>query len=108
MKAKVFAALIVTVSLPQIAEAGTWCYCLAPSHAESTVYMSQVFATETPVNRAESAFGSLLAQSAFRYDDVQCPLSDNESSALAMQRQAIAYNRDLGNRIVNLPWRQRP
>jgi hypothetical protein len=108
MKAKVFAALVLTVTLPQIAAAGTWCYCLAPSHAENTVYMSPVFATDAPVSRAESAFGSLLAQSAFHYDDVQCPLSDDESAALAMQRQAIGYNRDLGNRIVNLPWRPRP
>jgi hypothetical protein len=107
MITKVLAALAVVISLPQIATAGEWRYCLAPSHSENTVYMSPVFPTDLPMGSAESDFGSVLQRARYHYDDVQCPLSDNETSALAMQRQTIDYNRQLGNRIVDLPWRPR-
>ena len=98
-------ALALTVSIPQMAQAGDWRYCLAPSHAEHKIYMSPPFSATTPMDDAESQFGRLLSRSGVRFDDVQCPRSDNETAALTMQQHAVVINRELGNEIINMRWK---
>jgi hypothetical protein len=97
--------LALTVLLPQMAQAGDWRYCLAPSHAEHKIYVSPPFPASVPMDDAESQFGRLLSRSGLSFDDVQCPRSDNETAALTMQQHAIVTNRELGNEIINLRWK---
>ena len=98
-------ALALTLLLPQIAAAEDWRYCLAPSHADHKLYMSMPFAATMSMDAAESQFGRVLTRSGLRYDDVQCPQSDSESGAVAMQRHAISINRELGIQVINMPWK---
>jgi len=103
--ARILAGLFVASVIPHCVLAADWTYCIAPSHAEHKLYMSPIFATDGPVSSAESAFGYVLDQSNFRHDDVQCPRSDDESSAVNMQQQTISFNHKAGNTIVNLRWK---
>jgi hypothetical protein len=98
-------ALALTVLLPQIAAAEDWRYCLAPSHAEHKIYISTPFPATMSMDAAESQFGRALTRSGFRYDDVQCPQSDSESSALAMQRHAVGMNHELGIQVIDTHWK---
>jgi hypothetical protein len=98
-------ALLLTVLIPQIATAEEWRYCLAPSHADHKVYMSMPFAATMSMDSAESQFGRTLTRSGLHYDDVQCPQSDSESSAVTMQRHAVSMNREIGIQVINMPWR---
>jgi hypothetical protein len=98
-------ALALTVSLPQIAMADGWRYCLAPFHAEHKIYMSLPFPATIAMDAAESQFGRALIRSGVRYDDVQCPLSDSEAGALSMQRHAVSVNHELGIQVINMHWR---
>jgi hypothetical protein len=102
---RVLLALALTVVLPQIAAAEDWRYCLAPSHAEHKIYVSMPFATTMAMDAAESQFGRALTGSGLRYDDVQCPQSDSESGALAMQRHAIGMNHELGIQVIDTRWK---
>jgi len=92
------------VLLSRIASAQEWRYCLAPSHAEHKIYISMPFAATMSMDAAESQFGRVLTRSGLRYDDVQCPQSDSESGALAMQRHAIGINHELGIQVINTRW----
>jgi hypothetical protein len=92
----------VTILIPQIAWADDWRYCLAPSEADHKIYMTPPFAESQAMGDAEQNFRRTLSWSGLTYDVVQCPLSDSESSALAAQKQAINYNRKLGNQIVGI------
>jgi hypothetical protein len=98
-------ALALILLLPQIAAAEDWRYCLAPSHAEHKIYISMPFPATMSMDAAESQFGRALTRSGWRYDDVQCPQSDSESSALAMQRHAIGINHELGLQIIDTRWK---
>jgi len=98
-------ALALTILLPQIAAAEDWRYCLAPSHADQKIYVSMPFPATIAMDAAESQFGRLLFRLGLRYDDVQCPLSDSESGALAMQRHAISVNHEVGIQVINMPWK---
>ena len=98
-------ALALTLLLPQIAAAEDWRYCLAPSHADHKLYMSMPFAATIAMDAAETQFGRALFRMGLRYDDVQCPQSDSESGAAAMQRHAIGINRELGIQVINMPWK---
>jgi hypothetical protein len=97
--------LTLTFLLPQIAVAEDWRYCLAPFNAEHKIYMSLPFPATIAMDAAESQFGRALTRSGVRYDDVQCPLSDSESGALAMQRHAVSVNHELGIQVINLHWK---
>jgi hypothetical protein len=103
MRALIALALIMV--LPQIAAAEDWRYCLAPSHAEHKIYMSMPFPATMSMDAVESQFGRALTHAGWRYDDVQCPQSDSESNALAMQRHAIGINHELGIQIIDTRWR---
>jgi hypothetical protein len=98
-------ALALIMSIPQMAFAGDWRYCLAPSHAERKIYISQPFAATVSMDDAESQFGRILSHMGLRFDDVQCPRSGDETGILTMQQHAIAVNRELGNAVIDLPWR---
>jgi len=98
-------AFALTVLLPAIAVAEDWHYCLAPSHAEHKIYMSVPFQAAISMDAAESQFGRVLTRMGLRYDDVQCPHSDDESAAIAMQRHAIGVNRELGIQVINTHWK---
>jgi len=102
---RVLLGLALTALLSQTALAEDWRYCLAPSHAEHKIYISSPFPAIVSMDDAESQFGRTLSRSGYRFDDVQCPRSDDESGALTMREHAIAMNRDLGNQVVDLRWR---
>lgn len=97
--------LALTALLSRTALAADWRYCLAPSHAEHKIYISPPFPATMSMDDAESRFGRTLSRSGRRFDDVQCPRSDGETGALAMQQHAITVNRELGNEIINLRWK---
>jgi hypothetical protein len=98
-------ALTLIVLIPRIAMADGWRYCLAPFHAEHKIYMSSPFPATIAMDAAESQFGRELTRSGVRYDDVQCPLSESESGALAMQRHAVSVNHELGIQVINMHWK---
>lgn len=98
-------ALALMLSIPQMAFAGDWRYCLAPAHAEHKIYISPPFPATMAMDDAESQFGRRLAASGLRFDDVQCPRSDDETAALTMQQHAIVINRELGIAIINMRWK---
>jgi hypothetical protein len=102
---RLFLVLALTFAVPQWASAADWRYCLAPSHTEHKVYMTPPFAASIALDDAESELAHTLSQSGLRYDDVQCPRSDDESSVLDMQQHAVSVNRQLGNQIINLHWK---
>jgi len=98
-------AMTFTLLIPQIALAADWRYCLAPSHSEHKTYVTPAFRTTMPMDEAETQFASSLHRSGLRYDDVQCPRSDDEPSIIIMQDHAITVNHELGNEIINLRWK---
>jgi hypothetical protein len=98
-------ALALLLAISQAAFASDWRYCLAPSHAARKVYVSPPFPAPMPMDDAESQFGRRLAARGLRFDDVQCPRSDDETAALTMQQHAIVINRELGNEVINLRWK---
>lgn len=100
-------ALALTAVLSQSALAQDWRYCLAPSHAQRKIYISPPFPATISMDDAESQFGRTLAASGFHFDDVQCPRSDGQTGSLTMQQHAITVNRELGNEVINLPWKPR-
>jgi hypothetical protein len=101
---RIAAALILAITAPQIASANEWLYCIAPSHAEQKLYMSPVFEADGPASVAESEFAAVLKQSFLHYNDVQCPRSDDQLSAIRMQLYTIKFNQNLGVQIVSLSW----
>jgi hypothetical protein len=107
LRALLAPALLAITLLPQKALAGDWRYCLAPSHAERKIYMSPPFPATLSMDDAESQFGAVLSAAGLHFDDVQCPRSDGETGALTMQQHAIAINRELGNKIINMTWKPR-
>lgn len=102
---RVLLGLALTALLSQTALADDWRYCLAPSHAEHKIYISRPFLATVSMDDAESQFGRTLSRMGLRFDDVQCPRSDDETGVLTMQQHAIAVNREQGNQIIDLPWR---
>ena len=108
MIVRIIPALMLTIISPQIATASEWLYCIAPSYTERKLYMSPVFATNSPGNSVESAFATVLDQSFLRYNDIQCPKSKDEFSAMEMQQQTVKFNQSVGNTIINLRWKPKP
>jgi hypothetical protein len=98
-------ALAFTLLVPQIAWAGDWRYCLAPSEADHKIYITAPFGGSQAMGDAEFQFRRSLSWSGLVYDVVQCPRSDDESTAQAAEQQAIEYNRRLGNQVVAMKWK---
>jgi hypothetical protein len=105
MRVLLASALVATTLLPRSALAADWRYCLAPSHAERKIYISSPFPATVSMDDAESQFGQVLSRMSMRFDDVQCPRADDEAGAQTMQQHAIQVNSEMGNQIVELPWR---
>jgi hypothetical protein len=68
--------------------------------------MSSVFEADGPASAAESEFAAVLKQSFLHYNDVQCPRSDDQLSAMQMQVQTIRFNQNIGVQIINLGWKR--
>ncbi len=101
---RALASFALTIALPQIALAGDWQYCLAPSHSENKIYISTPFPADVTLNSAETAFDRMLSQARLRHDEVQCPRADDEPSITMMRQQAFGFNRGAGSAIINLRW----
>lgn len=91
--------------VPQAASAADWRYCLAPFHSEHKVYVTPPFLATVAMDEAEAQFAQTLNHSGLRYDDVQCPRSDDQASMQAMEQHAIDINRQLGHQIVTIRWK---
>ncbi len=89
----------------QAAQAQDWRYCLSPQHAEHKVYMSEPFATSKSMDRLQDEFAAALARAGLRHGAVQCPRGDEQSIQM-MRSQAVRFNRDSGNAVVEFDrWR---
>jgi hypothetical protein len=81
------------------ARAQDWRYCLAPQRAEHKVYVSTPFPTTKSMERLQDEFASALARAGVHHSAVQCPRGD-EQSIETMRQQAMRFNRDSGNAVV--------
>jgi hypothetical protein len=84
--------------------AGDWRYCLAPSQTDHKIYISAPFSVSADRDHSESSFDDALAQRRLRHDDVQCPHSNDEASAVVDKQHAIDFNRRSGNQVIDLHW----
>lgn len=95
------AALVV-----QAAQAEEWRYCLAPQRSEHKVYMSEPFAAAKSMERLQDEFAAALVRAGLRHGAVQCPRAADEQSIEVMRAQAVRFNRDSGNTVVEFDrWR---
>jgi purine nucleoside permease len=92
------------IAVLQTASAAEWRYCLAPSNDDHKVYFSGAFTNSADAWITDSAFEQVLIHAGLRYDDVQCPRADDENAILAMLRDAVAYNRTNGRKIIYVRW----
>lgn len=104
MPRRTLAVLILLIASPRLALATGWGYCLAPSHAQHRVYISQPFPLHGRFFEPDPEFAQMLREDRVAHDDVQCPLTKSEARTVVMRHQAIHYNREAGNTIVRLKW----
>ncbi|ABD88347.1 hypothetical protein [Rhodopseudomonas palustris] len=97
-------AVALAVAATGPACANDWRYCLASSDAEHKAYVSAPFSTNADIAGAEASFRARLKRSHLENYTVQCPRSQDEASLLAMQRHAISFNAQYGNRTTVLDW----
>jgi hypothetical protein len=95
--------ILVMVSASS-ASAGDWRYCLAPSQTDHKIYISAPFSVSAERDESESSFDDALARLHLRHDDVQCPHSNDEASAVVDKQYAIEFNRRSGNQVIDLHW----
>jgi hypothetical protein len=81
------------------ARAEDWRYCLATLNSEHKVYMSETFPTAKSMERLQDEFADALSRAGIRHGAVQCPRGD-EQSIVVMRGQAVRFNHDSGNTIV--------
>jgi len=105
MFTKTLTGIVLMAVVSQTALAADWQYCLAPSHTEHKVYLSEPFPSRGAWGSPDSDLDRILNQSGVTHDDVQCPRADDESSIVVMRQEAISFNRMAGNAIVNLNWK---
>ena len=105
MFAKTIAGLVLTAAASQTALAADWRYCLAPSHTDHKVYISEPFPSSGAWSAPDSALDRMLNQSGMRHDVIQCPRADDEASVVVMRQGAIDFNRKVGNEIVDFNWK---
>jgi hypothetical protein len=86
------------------AHASDWRYCIAPSPAQHTIYMSALFPSDETMETTEAEFGQVLDRAMLQHESVQCPRGEVDTIA-GMKQQAIKYNEVSGNKIVQLNWR---
>ena len=85
------------------ASAVTWSFCIAPADGQNRIYISSPF--QSVDERAERQFDEALWSRQLTHDSVQCPLADNEPSAIIMHQHAIDVNREWRRKIIELNWR---
>jgi hypothetical protein len=97
--------LVVLIGIFDVrsALADEWRYCLASSRAQNTTYMSSAFLADESMKGLEVDFGRVLDHVHVQYDSVQCLRGDTRSIS-TIRLQAIRYNRDSGNTVVELDW----
>jgi hypothetical protein len=105
MFTKTLAGLAFWVAATQSASAADWQYCLAPSHTEHKVYLSQPFPSGAAGGSPDSVLDRKLSQSGIMHDVVQCPRADDKRSIEVMRQEAISFNHIAGNEVVNLDWK---
>jgi hypothetical protein len=105
MFAKTLASLALMAAVSQAAMAADWQYCLAPSHADHKVYISEPFPSSRVWGKSDGVLDRALDQSGMRHDVVQCPRADDKSTIEIMRQKAISFNQMTGNEIVNLKWK---
>ncbi len=98
------AVLAASVLHGSAAQASDWRYCIAPSPAQHTIYMSLPFPADDAMETIESEFGQALDHALLAHDSVQCPRGDADAIA-GMKQHAIEYNEASGNEVVQLNWR---
>ena len=105
--AKILTGFVLMMAMTQAALAVDWQYCLAPSHSEHKVYMSEIFLQREGLGSADSAFEKVLNQIGLHYDDIQCPRADDERSIVIMRQYAIRLNQEQGSKVIQLPLERR-
>jgi hypothetical protein len=99
----ILAAVLIAPVGARPASAAEWRYCIAAVPAQHKIYMSAAFPTDTAMETLEAAFSQALDRAQIQHDSVQCPRGDQQSIA-AMKLQAIKFNRDSGNKVVEFNW----
>ncbi|MBI1202798.1 MAG: hypothetical protein GC182_09835 [Rhodopseudomonas sp.] len=92
-------ALSAAAGLSRAASGTEWQYCLAPSHADNKVYISQPFASDD-LGFGDGQFRKALNRGGVSVDDIQCPRAETADAIAAMRRYAITFNRDSGNAVI--------
>ena len=81
-----------------------WTFCVASSGDGSEVWISEVFPTEGPRERFETAFKSAVAKLGSPGADTQCPLPrEDRTVAMNAQIDAEAFNRRMGASLHAVP-----
>ncbi len=93
------AALVagLVLSLPGIAQAAGWQYCLGVSNADRRIYMGPI---GTEQSGADPLFADAIARAGIKVDEVQCPRADTHAAMEEMQRYAQQFNRNRGMVVV--------
>jgi hypothetical protein len=86
------------------ARASDWRYCIAPSPAQHTIYMSALFPSDEAMETTEAEFGQVLDRAMLQHESVQCPRGEVDTIA-GMKQQTIKYNEASGTKVVQLNWR---
>jgi hypothetical protein len=105
MFVKPLAGLVLMAAVSQTAFAADWQYCLAPSHMDHKVYISEPFPSSGIWGNPDSALDRVLNQSGVKHDVIQCPRADDEPSIEILRQEAISFNHLAGNEIVKLDWK---
>jgi len=99
----IWPALAAGILAAQPASAAEWRYCLASYHSERTIYISQVFQTDRAMDLLQHDFAHHLDQTHRSFESIQCPRGEQQTIA-TLRLQAIRYNRDSGNAVIELGW----
>lgn len=90
----------VLAATPAVAD---WRYCLARGSGR-TVYLSAPFSTVAAMPALDAAFAQMLDRTHRAHDPVQCPRAEDAKALLAMRLTALRYNREDGQRVVEVDW----
>jgi hypothetical protein len=92
--------LVLAGGLAGRAQAEDWRYCLSVLGPERKVYMSAPFQTDKSMERLQDDFAAALNRAGLRHGAGQCPRADDEASITVMHSQAVRFNRETGNAVV--------
>jgi hypothetical protein len=98
--------LIVNIAALQCASAAEWRFCIAPSNQAHKIYMTAPLLTGIPMDALENGFHQALDRSGRWHDSVQCPTGPDEQAVRVMWQHAEEFNRQMGNEVVPIDWKQ--